>query len=142
MKKISLKRIVAGILALLLLVGMVPIAELMRVEAAPANIKEINLNIDGEIAGIENPTAPSTNTDPWRGSKVYFAQSGGTSFQWRVLSKKTTAYSSDGTTETMFLHLDGRTLGTKSVAAMNNWLNGSGFLNRMQLQERTATIAS
>ncbi|MGN0349047.1 MAG: hypothetical protein ACI4DR_05900, partial [Roseburia sp.] len=142
MRKRQLKRIVAGILALLLLVGMVPIVEWIKVEAAPSNIREMNLNIDGEIAGIENPTAPSTNTDPWRGSKVYFAQGGGTSYQWRVLSKKTTAYSSNGTTETMFLHLDGKTLGSQYANQMHNWLNGSGFLNRMQPQERTATIAS
>lgn len=67
-------------------------------------VRDINLNINGNIAGIYDPTMPKSNKDytsAWTGSKVYFGSYGNAGpLLFRVLDANTTDY---GEEPTMFL---------------------------------------
>ncbi len=73
--KIVKKAFAAG-LSFATVFGMVPaISGTASVDAmaAPQVVNDINLNIDGNIHGIENPTSIDSSTTAWSGSKISYA---------------------------------------------------------------------
>ena len=99
-KEKLLKRGLASLLAVVLVVGMLPMM--------PGNMATVKA-ADGDktIAGlgtgmIADPTVPSADTDAWKGSYVYFGTYGGNSVKYRVLDSNTTVFGG----KTMLLDCD------------------------------------
>ena len=89
-KEKLLKRGLASLLAVVLVVGMLPMM--------PGNMATVKA-ADGDktIAGlgtsvIANPTEPTATTDAWQGSYVYFGTYGENPVKYRVLDKNTTVF--------------------------------------------------
>ncbi len=98
------------------------------------------------IAGLgtsvmKDPTAPTSDSDAWKGSYVYYGNYDSSPVKYRVLDANTTDYSADGTTQTMLLDCDS-ILYYKAFDSgfyiNNEWedssiytsLNGADFLNK------------
>lgn len=164
MNKKTMKKVLAGILAMSMVLGMVGVGNLSgKVQTVKAETGEtdgvqtrtVNLQTDGDIAGITDPTVPTDTTSAWSGSKVYFGKYAGNPVLFRVLDAKTTDYSADGTTRTMLLDSDTvlKTMAFKSDKASNKWIdsdvkkwmNGdflSGFSEIEQATIATSTKSS
>ena len=134
MNKKTMKKVLAGILAMSMVLGMVGVGNLSgKVQTVKAETGEtdgvqtrtVNLQIDGDIAGITDPTVPTDTTSAWSGSKVYFGKYASNPVLFRVLDAKTTDYSADGTTKTMLLDSDTvlKTMAFKSDKASNKWID-------------------
>ena len=77
--------------------------ETVKVSAEP-EVRSVNLNIDGKIAGLENPTVPESTEAEWSngtGTYIYF----GNMERSKLLDADTTDFSKDGE-HTMFLVCD------------------------------------
>ena len=75
-----------------------------KMETKEPQVRSVNLNIDGKIAGIENPSVPESIEAEWSngtGAYIYF----GNMDRSKVLDSDTTDFSRDGE-RTMFLVCD------------------------------------
>ena len=160
MEKKGMKRVWAGFLAAVMALGLVSFPGNLKTaladpgDSAGAQTKTVNLQIDGEIAGITDPSAP-VDDQAWSGTKVYFGKYNNIPWAFRVLDAKTTDYSADGTTETMLLDSDTLISGKKfndtatnkvwAESTIRPWLQGTGsgqFLNQFNAAELNAVIES
>ena len=69
-------------------------------ESTGAEIRSVNLNLDGKIAGISNPTPARTQDAEWSngsGSYINFGYFNSNEVKYRVLDSDTTDFSIDGT---------------------------------------------
>lgn len=121
------RRILAGILCLVMMPGMLGVCsgQMRQVEganhlAAEVQVRNVNINNRGSFAGIENPGQPDSADDKWgggNGSYVYFGnyvQSDDENaiaepIRWRVLDKANDALLDDDieNNDSMFLLSDG-----------------------------------
>ena len=116
--------------------------------------KQVQAETTKTIAGlgtsiIKDPTEPTSTTDEWKGSYVYYGNydiaDDGTAepTKYRVLDASTTTYSEDGTTQTMLLDCDSvlyeqifhvykynADAGDWTESDIKSSLNGDGFLNK------------
>lgn len=103
-KKKFLKKGAALVLSTAMMLGMVPaLGKPLTVQAEETEVKNVNLNIGGTIAGIGNPEIATSYTSPWTGAYVYFGTYNGSPVKYRVLDPNTTDFNSSGT---MFLDCD------------------------------------
>ena len=107
--KKALSVFTAMAMALSLMTG-IPFSELGLGITVSAETTTYDVNAK-TIAGlgtsvIDDPTAPTNNTDAWKGSYVYYGNYNGSPVKYRVLDASTTDFSADGTTQTMFLDCD------------------------------------
>lgn len=93
----------AVFLSTAMLLGMIPVTGKSLTVHAEAAVKNVNLNQDGTIAGINNPDIPEDKTSSWSGSYVYFGAYNGNPVKYRVLDKNTTDFN---ISPTMFLDCD------------------------------------
>lgn len=164
MNKKAMKRILAGILTMSMVLGIVVVGDFSRKvqtvkaetgETAGAETRTVNIQTNGDIAGITNPVAPTNETSAWSGSKVYFGKYNNNPVLFRVLDAKTTDYSADGTTQTMLLDSDtlfaakkfnqGEANNSWASSDIKTWMQGTGanqFLNQFSAIEQGAIIAS
>ena len=117
--------------------------------------KDINLQVNGEILGIGDPTVPTDTTSAWSGSKVYFGKYANNPVLFRVLDANTTDYSADGTTKTMLLDSDAlfpamsfdkdQTDNSWKNSDVRTWVQGTGdnqFMRQFSATELEAIIES
>ena len=149
MKRKSTKKTISKLCSYLLTVAMVvggltlsPITT-VEVQAAPAEIKNVNLNVGNSIAGIGNPTSRDSSTS-WEGTTVYYGNR-----EYYVLDKDGSALSgniSDKAHSSLEGHMllllkgviddENRTFDdissdwTSPDCDIRNYLNGSGFYNK------------
>lgn len=164
MNKKAIKKVLASILTMSMVLGLVGVgnlsgkAQIVKAETseiAGVQTRTVNLQIDGDIAGITNPTVPTDTTSAWAGSKVYFGKYNNNPLLFRVLDVKTTDYSADGTTETMLLDSDilfaakyfnQAELNTSWASSdIKIWMQGTGanqFLEQFSAIEKDTIIAS
>ena len=161
MGKKAMTRVWTSILAVSMVLGLVnlpvnlPTAMAEPGDTGTVRTRTVNLQIDGDIAGITDPSVPTAVAQAWSGSKVYFGKYNNNPLLFRVLDAKTTDYSADGTTKTMLL--DSNTLfsarafltGQADVSWENSdiktWMQGTGtgqLLNQFDQIERAAMVAS
>lgn len=164
MKTKMTKKFVSGILVISMILGLVSVGNLSgnvqtvkaeTGETAGTETRTVNLQIDGDIAGITNPAVPTDATSEWLGSKVYFGKYANKPVLFRVLDAKTTDYSADGMTQTMLLDSD--VVIDKKIVDTNNkdnswensgvkaWMQGSTsgqFLNQFTLIEQASIAKS
>lgn len=82
--------------------GMAVLPALAQEEAA--EVRSVNLNIDGRIAGISDPVSADSSFDYWSGDYVHFGSYQGYSIRWRVLDANTAGIFNEK--ETMLLLSD------------------------------------
>lgn len=106
--KVRLKRGLASLLAVVLIVGLLPIMPGNRITTQAAESDATAKTIAGLGTGIiADPVAPTSISDVWTGSYVYFGTYGANDegnpkpVKYRVLDNNTTVFSADGTTQTM-----------------------------------------
>lgn len=83
---------------------------------------------------IANPTAPTSTTDAWKGSYVYFGTYNGSPIKYRVLDSDTTIFSNDNTTNTMLLDCDSLLFESKFDDSSNEW--ATSYLKRYLNSEK------
>ena len=83
---------------------------------------------------IANPTIPTSTTDAWKGSYVYFGTYNGSPIKYRVLDSDTTIFSNDNTTNTMLLDCDSLLFESKFDDSSNEWANS--YLKRYLNSEK------
>ena len=83
---------------------------------------------------IANPTVPTSITDTWKGSYVYFGTYNGSPVKYRVLDSDTTTFSYDDTTKTMLLDCDSLLFESKFDDSSNEWANS--YLKRYLNSEK------
>lgn len=136
------KQKIAIMLSSIILFGNLTTAEKSQKTKAASpetTVRDINLNINGTIAGITTPTStdPDTATQ-WEGSRIYYA-----GILFRVLDPKTREYNEK---ETMFLQADS-TLTNKPQysSSVTNYLTSSdkdGFWYSFSNLEKEAIVNS
>ena len=160
MEKKGTKRVWAGFLAAVMALGLVSFPGNLKTaladpgDSAGAQMKTVNLQIDGEIAGITDPSAPAAD-QVWSGTKVYFGKYNNNPVLFRVLDANTTDYSADGVTQTMLLDSDllfpvmkfdaGQTDNSWAASDVRAWMQGTGsgqFMRQFSTLELNAIIAS
>lgn len=152
-RKGTIKKGIAWLMTAVMVFSITPVmAEPIQAQAeeTPTTTK----NIAGlGTSVIVDPTAPTSHTDAWKGSYVYYgnydADGDETAepVKYRVLDASTTDYSADGLTQTMFLDcdsilyyqkFDNDGIANEDDKKENDWsisdakssLNGDGFLNK------------
>ena len=95
-----------------------------------ANKKSIGLG----TSIIANPTVPTSITDTWKGSYVYFGTYNGSPVKYRVLDSDTTTFSYDDTTKTMLLDCDSLLFESKFDDSSNIW--STSYLKRYLNSEK------
>ena len=95
-----------------------------------ANKKSIGLG----TSIIANPTVPTSITDTWKGSYVYFGTYNGSPVKYRVLDSDTTTFSYDDTTKTMLLDCDSLLFESKFDDSSNEW--ATSYLKRYLNSEK------
>lgn len=83
---------------------------------------------------IANPTVPTSTTDAWKGSYVYFGTYNGSPIKYRVLDSDTTTFSKDNNTKTMLLDCDSLLFESKFDDNSNEWANS--YLKRYLNSEK------
>lgn len=83
---------------------------------------------------IANPTIPTSTTDAWKGSYVYFGTYNGSPIKYRVLDSDTTIFSNDNTTNTMLLDCDSLLFESKFDDSSNEW--ATSYLKRYLNSEK------
>ena len=83
---------------------------------------------------IANPTVPTSITDTWKGSYVYFGTYNGSPVKYRVLDSNTTTFSNDNTTNTMLLDCDSLLFESKFDDSSNIW--STSYLKRYLNSEK------
>ena len=83
---------------------------------------------------IANPTVPTSTTDAWKGSYVYFGTYNGSPVKYRVLDSDTTTFSYDDTTKTMLLDCDSLLFESKFDDSSNIW--STSYLKRYLNSEK------
>ena len=83
---------------------------------------------------IANPTVPTSTTDAWKGSYVYFGTYNGSPVKYRVLDSDTTTFSYDDTTKTMLLDCDSLLFESKFDDSSNEW--ATSYLKRYLNSEK------
>ena len=83
---------------------------------------------------IANPTVPTSITDTWKGSYVYFGTYNGSPVKYRVLDSDTTTFSYDDTTNTMLLDCDSLLFESKFDDSSNIW--STSYLKRYLNSEK------
>ena len=83
---------------------------------------------------IANPTVPTSITDTWKGSYVYFGTYNGSPVKYRVLDSNTTTFSNDNTTNTMLLDCDSLLFESKFDDSSNEW--ATSYLKRYLNSEK------
>ena len=83
---------------------------------------------------IANPTVPTSITDTWKGSYVYFGTYNGSPVKYRVLDSDTTTFSYDDTTKTMLLDCDSLLFESKFDDSSNIW--STSYLKRYLNSEK------
>ena len=83
---------------------------------------------------IANPTVPTSITDTWKGSYVYFGTYNGSPVKYRVLDSNTTTFSYDDTTKTMLLDCDSLLFESKFDDSSNIW--STSYLKRYLNSEK------
>lgn len=83
---------------------------------------------------IANPTIPTSTTDAWKGSYVYFGTYNGSPIKYRVLDSDTTTFSNDNTTNTMLLDCDSLLFESKFDDSSNEW--ATSYLKRYLNSEK------
>ena len=83
---------------------------------------------------IANPTVPTSITDTWKGSYVYFGTYNGSPVKYRVLDSDTTTFSYDDTTKTMLLDCDSLLFESKFDDSSNEW--ATSYLKRYLNSEK------
>lgn len=83
---------------------------------------------------IENPTIPTSTTDAWKGSYVYFGTYNGSPIKYRVLDSDTTTFSKDNNTKTMLLDCDSLLFDSKFDDSSNIW--STSYLKRYLNSEK------
>ena len=83
---------------------------------------------------IANPTVPTSTTDAWKGSYVYFGTYNGSPVKYRVLDSDTTTFSYDDTTKTMLLDCDSLLFESKFDDSSNVW--STSYLKRYLNSEK------
>ena len=83
---------------------------------------------------IANPTVPTSTTDAWKGSYVYFGTYNGSPVKYRVLDSDTTTFSYDDTTKTMLLDCDSLLFKSKFDDSSNIW--STSYLKRYLNSEK------
>ena len=83
---------------------------------------------------IANPTVPTSTTDAWKGSYVYFGTYNGSPVKYRVLDSDTTTFSYDDTTKTMLLDCDSLLFESKFDDSSNKW--ATSYLKRYLNSEK------
>ena len=83
---------------------------------------------------IANPTIPTSTTDAWKGSYVYFGTYNGSPIKYRVLDSDTTIFSNDNTTNTMLLDCDSLLFESKFDDSSNIW--STSYLKRYLNSEK------
>lgn len=66
-------------------------------------VRTVNLNVGGSIAGITDPVQPSSESDTWKGCYLYYGKFDGAPVKYRILDANTTDFNSEAT---MFLDCD------------------------------------
>lgn len=83
---------------------------------------------------IANPTVPTSTTDAWKGSYVYFGTYNGSQIKYRVLDSDTTTFSKDNNTKTMLLDCDSMLFESKFDDSSNIW--STSYLKRYLNSEK------
>lgn len=83
---------------------------------------------------IANPTVPTSTTDAWKGSYVYFGTYNGSPIKYRVLDSDTTTFSKDNNTKTMLLDCDSLLFESKFDDSSNEW--ATSYLKRYLNSEK------
>ena len=83
---------------------------------------------------IANPTIPTSTTDAWKGSYVYFGTYNRSPIKYRVLDSDTTTFSKDNNTKTMLLDCDSLLFESKFDDNSNEWANS--YLKRYLNSEK------
>lgn len=83
---------------------------------------------------IANPTIPTSTTDAWKGSYVYFGTYNGSPIKYRVLDSDTTTFSKDNNTKTMLLDCDSLLFDSKFDDNSNEW--ATSYLKRYLNSEK------
>ena len=83
---------------------------------------------------IANPTVPTSITDTWKGSYVYFGTYNGSPIKYRVLDSDTTTFSKDNNTKTMLLDCDSLLFESKFDDSSNEW--ATSYLKRYLNSEK------
>lgn len=105
--------------------------ETVKVSAEP-EVRSVNLNIDGKIAGLEDPTVPESTEAEWSngtGTYIYF----GNMERSKLLDADTTDFSKDGE-HTMFLVCD-KSVGGGYYNAKTEPSNGQDMANDWKFSE-------
>jgi type 1 fimbria pilin len=116
-KRRFMKKIVSGVMAAAMAVSIVCLPDGVQTVyaeeseeaiSAEPEIRNVNLNINGKIAGISDPTPAMTPDAEWSngtGSYINFGQYNSNVVKYRVLDSDTTDFSVDGT-HTILLDCD------------------------------------
>ena len=164
MNKKAMKKLLASVLTMSMVLGIVGVGDFSRKaqtvqaetgEIIGAQTRTVNLQKNGDIAGITDPTVPTDTTSAWSGSKVYFGKYANNPVLFRVLDANTTDYSAGGTIKTMLLDSDAlfpamlfdkdKTDNSWKNSDVRTWVQGTGdnqFMRQFSAAELEAIIES